>query len=354
MPESQQVRRTFVWMCGAACAALLLSAAIPVEAQQPLGSLKTEGTEVAGTVTVSGGRATIVNAGMVTTIAQPAEISLSRGGAVKVCGGSSVRISQPTMQVAHPPLLTALNRGAMEIHAGAEKSDVILTPDFRLELSDAAPLDLRVRLVANGDTCVENAGRDAPMIHVTEAFGTGAYFIRPGQRVLFEHGSLREVVDHESSSCGCPKPDAVVLAGNGKHGDGKVPEVVSANPFPEAVSQGLQQPTVPQAAPDQTHVQVATTLNYSGVTNAVSGPPGQTTTAGDVAVTPAAAASRPTAPTAATAPTPAQPVEAKPEAATAGTGTTTDAKVVDAAPPPAGPNPFRAIGRFFRHLFGGS
>ncbi len=317
-------------------------------AQESIGTLKTEGAEISGMVTVSGGRAIIANSGIVSASTQPAEIALSRGGSVKVCSGSSVRLSQPTLGVAHPPLLTALNRGAMEIRTAAGKNDVILTPDLRLELSDAAPLNLRIRLVANGDTCVDNAGKDAPMVHATEAFGTGAYLIRPGQRVLFEHGSLSEVVDHETSNCGCPGSDALVLAGEGKRGNGKVPpqtQTARVNPFPEAVSQGLQQPTVPQVASDQTHVQVSSTLNYSGTNNAVTGPPGESTTAG-TSTSVAGSTSEASSTSAAGAPA----AEAAPVAAVP----SVQAKVVEAAPPPAGPNVFRAIGRFFKRLLGGS
>src|SRR5208283_1429294 len=37
-------------------------------------------------------------------------------------------------------------------------------------------------------------------------FDGGAYRVQPGQRVMFERGSLTEVVDHEKETCGCPPP----------------------------------------------------------------------------------------------------------------------------------------------------
>jgi hypothetical protein len=157
---------------------------------------------------------------------------------------------------------------------------------------------------------------------------------------------VREVVDHESSPCGCPKGDGLVLAGKGPKGSGKIPEAARTNPFPEAVSQGLAAPTtpVPVTITGEEHVQVSSALAYSGATNTVVGPPGQVTTAADVAAasasttgTPAASAAPPTAQTAA--------------ATTASAGT--DAHIESAAPPPEGPNPFKAIGRFFKKLFGG-
>ncbi len=333
-------------------------------AEQPLGTVKTDGAEVSGLVSVSNGKATIGNNGAVTAGAQAAVIALARGGEVHVCAGSAVHLSQTSTQARKPPMMMAVDRGAVEIHTSAEKTDAILTPDLRFELSDAAPLDLRIRVVPNGDTCVDNSGKDAPMLHVTETFGDATYFIRPGQRVLFEHGSLREVVDHESSSCGCPRGDSLVLAGKGKKGDGKVPEVVKQNPFPEAVSQGLQPPAPPPAAPPgEVHTQVSSTLNYSGATNSASGPPGQTTTAADVAAGAAAAGDNTAAGTTANATaasgaastTPASTTTAANAGAPAPPSSelpNTGVHVEQAAPPPAGPNPFKAIGRFFQRLFG--
>lgn len=320
------------------CVMGLAGVLLAVRAGAQLGSVATEGVQVAGTVTVSAGRAVIANNGTVTTDLNPAEITLSRGGSVRICTGSSANLSEPVAAVARPPLQLALNRGAVEVRTAAAKNDIVLTPDFRFELSDAAPLDLRLRLVANGDTCVENAGKNAPILHVTEAFGTGAYFIRPGQRVLFEHGSLREVVDHETSSCGCPKTEPLVLAGKGKHGNGKVTEAARNNPFPEAESQGLVKPTVPQAPPDETHVQVSTQLNYSAKTNTVTGPPGQTT--GPAIADTSSASPAASLPVASTATVPVR------------TEAGSKAHIESTAPPPAGPNPFRAMGRFFKRLFG--
>jgi len=164
---------------------------------------------------------------------------------------------------------------------------------------------------------------------------------------LFEHGSLREVVDHESNSCGCPRSgDNLVLAGKGKHGDGKITEAARENPFPEAVSQGLVKPDTPQAAPGEVHAQVTSQLNYSGQTGAVSGPPGQTTTAADAARS--SVAESVAAPPAATV-TPSVSPAATPAA---NSPAATDMHIESAAPPPAGPSPFHAIGRFFRRIFG--
>ncbi len=63
-----------------------------------------------------------------------------------------------------------------------------------------------MRVSPNGDTCVENRGQSAHP-QLTDAFGEASYQLKPGQHVLFEHGSLRAVVDRETTPCGCPPDD---------------------------------------------------------------------------------------------------------------------------------------------------
>ena len=75
----------------------------------------------------------------------------------------------------------------------------------------------------NGDTCVDNAGANAPYVVVTSVFDGGVYRVQPGQRVMFEHGSLQKVVDQEKEPCGCPPPAKS-----------------EANEFPLAQSEGLR------------------------------------------------------------------------------------------------------------------
>lgn len=280
---------------------LALAFAAAGMAQSNIGSVSTAGAQVQGSVSVSNGRATLQNSAVVSAGTTASEVALSRGGTVRVCGGSVAALSRSNATAAGTPLLIALQRGAIEIQAKALRSDAVLTPDLRVEFSGAAPLDLRLRVNPAGDTCVENLGKDAPILHVTEQFSGAGYLVKAGQRVLFEHGSVREVVDRQRFGCGCPKP-------GGK------------DDFPEAVSAGMVQPTVPVAPAGETHVQVSTALNYNGNTQTASGPPNPDGTL----PTTSASATAPTAPA-----------------------------IAPAASRQESGSPFSAIGRFFRHLFGG-
>lgn len=256
-----------------------------------------------GVVKVVGGMAQLVGSSSVTAKAgYNAEVTLTRGGHVTVCQTSVLH----TTASEDASLLLALDRGAMEIRMNATAGDVVMTPDLRVTLASAGPLELEMRVSRNGDTCVENHGRKAPVLNLTDSFGEASYQIKPGQHVLFEHGSLREVVDRETTPCGCPPEQrpGVSIAEAVLSGGQRTPE---EHPFPVAVSEGLAAPEpIPADPAGGTHVVVGATLTYD--------------------------------------PSAAKPAAEPPAAA--------PAIVAETAPQPAQRrSAFTAIGRFFRRIF---
>ncbi len=221
-----------------------------------------------GVLNVADARATLTGNPTVTANTHTAEIKLTRGGTVRVCQSTPLHLSQTPAQA----LLLTLDRGSLEIRTKATPADSLLTPDLRFTPLAEGPLDLQIRVAHNGDTCVDNRGKHAPPLNIVDAFGQASYQLKPGQHVLFEHGSVREVVDRETVPCGCPPdseaPRTIPLAEAALRGGTNAPKVTpaqaaAANPFPIAVSEGLAQPTpLPAETPGVTHVQVASTLTF--------------------------------------------------------------------------------------------
>ncbi len=300
--------------------ALTAAVAMPVAAQQApqpvMGSVATHDALVTGGLEVRGERARLISNASVTAYDHAAAIDLERGGEVLVCATSQFHLLHSGTGSS---LLFALDRGAVEIRTPAQTQDVVLTPDLRFTLVTAGSLDLRLRVTRDGDTCVDNAGTSAPVVAVSDAFSSAGYRLTPGQHVLFEHGDLHQVVDRETSSCGCPAPVAAVTAIVNPQTETLVaPSAVEArNPFPAAVSEGLapEQPIAVNSAPvGEKQTQISGTLAYGG------------TMPDSTAV--------PTAPLPATA--------------------TAPAAVVSTAPPPAPPGAqdlAHIVGRFFHKLF---
>jgi hypothetical protein len=336
---------------GVVCA----SAVTYAQNQQSIGSVGIADATVSGALEVSNGRALLLGASTVTARDHTADVALNRGGSVRVCATSGLHLNAGKGAI-DAPLMLALDRGAIELAIRATTSDVVMTPDLRFTLKSAGPLDLHLRVARNGDTCVENRGAAAPALSVADQFGESSYELHPGQHVLFEHGSLKEVVDNEHEPCGCPPEPVVSVADAGVTGStpaapgtivaGELPKAASElHPFPAAVSAGLAPTAAPPQAPTgAVHAQVSTTMSY-GTGGASDG------TGSDTAVAGASAAPVPAKSTAAPALS-----TASASVPTAEPATSTTTARAEAPPPPPTPPPsdvFHSIGRFFKKLFGG-
>jgi hypothetical protein len=167
--------------------------------------------EASGTVTgalrVTDGKAIIATSGTVTSGTKITEVTLPRRGVLRICASTSVHLaSDATVPAGDTPgLMMALDHGALEASfATGRNSDIVLTPDFRILIGGPGAAEVKVRLAPHGDTCVDNPGANAPYVLVSSVFDGGAYRVQPGQRVMFQHGSLNAVVDQEKEPCGCP------------------------------------------------------------------------------------------------------------------------------------------------------
>jgi len=238
--------------------AMVCALAGTMHAQQLIGYVATKDADVAGAKDVLDGRAVLMGSVSVTAKDHTAPIELARGGTVRVCQTSVLHVNESREMMVAAPLLFSLDRGAIEIQTAATPTDAIMTPDLRLTARSGGPLDLRLRVAGNGDTCVENRGVGAPLLTVSDPFGDATYQLTAGQHVLFEHGSLHEVVDHETSPCGCPDEKGVPVA------DALLAPAAAQHPFPVAISEGLAtEAEVPQAPPGEVHTQVSEALSYS-------------------------------------------------------------------------------------------
>lgn len=324
-----------VWFWAGMASGQQASAPAPSAAPISLASVAMQGVTLSGYTFVKDGRAIVGNNTSISAGDATAALTLTRGGSLNVCATTKIHLSADITTPASG-LMIALDRGSLEAHyTTGQYSDVLLTPDLRILISPPGNADLRIRVGDNGDTCVDNHGDAAPYVLASSLFGEGAYRVQPNQRVLFEHGSLSEVVDNEQEPCGCPAAQPLSVASAGVTGaTAAAPgeavaekpaesRTAAQNPFPLAESEGLKPaPTTgPAVPPGETHVQVTAPLAYDGNAPHAAGTAGQ---------------AMPGAPV----PVPASAIH-----------TTT------AQAPPAAPKAkvgfFGHIGRFFRKMFGG-
>ncbi len=219
--------------------AIFLAASMARAQSVPIAIVPVEGVKLSGALTVAEGKAVIGVSGTITAGDRTAVVTLPHRGNLHICATTKVSLTTDasiatTGDAADAPgLMMGLERGALEANfATGKNSDVILTPNLRILISGPGVAAVRVRLGEQGDTCVDNGGPEAPYVLVSGNFDGGAFRVQPGQRVLFEHGSLQSVVDNEKESCGCP-PDPASLT--------------QSNAFPLAQSAGLT-PAAPALA----------------------------------------------------------------------------------------------------------
>jgi hypothetical protein len=267
----------------------------------PLGGKTGQAPTVTGALEVTADQAIITASGAVTSANATTDVSLPNRGMLHVCAATTVKLAADTSvpKGETPGLLMALDHGAIEANlTTGRNADMVLTPDFRILISGPGTANLKLRLGNKGDTCVDNPGVNAPYVLVSSLFGDGMYRVQPGQRVLFEHGSVHEVVDQEKEPCGCP------------------PEVQpGSNEFPLAQSEGLAPLAKPAPAPP-----------------AENGPKSQMSL--PLVYNSAEHAPKPAPPAVASAPPLPPPAQPEPPAAKHRRGF------------------FRSIGHFFRKLFG--
>ena len=317
--------------------AALLGVGASVYAQQAaIAYVPAAGVTVSGSLSVADGKISIGNNGTIKAGDSTAMVRLARGGDLQVCASTEVHLSRDTsVQGADSALMIAMDRGALQAsYVPGKYSDVLLTPDLRILISGPGTADLKIRVNKQGDTCVDNHGANAPYVTVTSQFEGGVYRVQPNQRVMFEHGSLQQVVDNEAESCGCPAaaPPVAVASSGVKPLPGKT-AAEAANPFPLARSEGLAgpepEPTEPVVPVGVAHAEVAAPIAYSSALTPNPEAPG-------------AAGKAPEALSHAKVPTKVRTQSQ-----------TLDAEIAPATSPKPHRGFFRSIGHFFKEIFAG-
>jgi hypothetical protein len=239
------------------------------QTQQPIAYVPTDGVTLSGSLEVAGGKAVIGNNGSITAGDKTATVTLARGGMLQLCSTTTVHLSRDRSiaDAQSSALMIALDRGALEANYTTGKySDVLLTPDFRVLISGPGKTDLKIRVSPKGDTCLDNHGADAPYVTVASVLDGGLYRVQPNQRVLFEHGSLNEVVDNETEPCGCPPSTLEAARVAPLQPIGGPSSTPADTAFPIAQSEGLAKtpppPTAPAVPAGQPHAQVTVPLVY--------------------------------------------------------------------------------------------
>lgn len=133
-----------------------------------------------------------------------AVLSLSSGGELRVCPGTTVSIIPSANR---HNLLLGMNAGAIETHLDLDDStDSVMTPDFSITLEGPGEFHYAFSADRRGDTCVRALPGNSATAVATELLGDRSYPIKATDQLVFRGGRLDRVDMNVPLECGCPPP----------------------------------------------------------------------------------------------------------------------------------------------------
>jgi hypothetical protein len=242
-----------------------------VQGQNAIGEVLAGDASVRGTLILSAQGTQVLSGSQVAAGDGAALLKLKRGGQVRICPKTNLSVSA---DASGKMLALGLSVGSMELNytlAGA--ADLLMTPDFRVQLISPGTFHLAITVGPSGDTCMRTLPGNNASVFVSEMLGDNSYQLSSGKSVLFAGGKISGAIT-APEACGCPESNRDMLTAEsagptsgsaaGSSADPSAPVAVAAQPAAQPMEKQIAETPPATAQPAAAHLEVGSRFVYRG------------------------------------------------------------------------------------------
>lgn len=254
-------RRAFcAAVCGAAVCAFFAAkrasgawsdAYIPIGDVMSLNSAReAQDALISGLVRLHGADFTLYSGAKIQSLNKVLDVNLERGGKVSLCPRSELQVLSSHEKQG---VLLAFQAGGAQSPFPVSAHDVVMTPDWRIELKgaadDAGPSSVLLTMSNKGEVCFEGKTVQASYFRVSEMAGYAVFNLQGDSMARFANGTMQR----STTACSCQ-------AGSG---DTQISAPLVAANRAAGPSQGPTDPASSSAIAGMQHAETASTYQQA-------------------------------------------------------------------------------------------
>jgi hypothetical protein len=170
------------------------------EASTPVGEVIAQDAFINGVVRMHGSDFTLYSGARIQSLSKGLDVNLERGGTVALCPRSELQVLSSH---GHPGVMLAFQTGGAESPFMMRSNDVVMTPDWRVELKDAqddsAPASLLLTMNEKGDVCFQGHALQSSYFHVSQMAGDAVFNLYGISTARFVDGEMQQT----TAPCSC-------------------------------------------------------------------------------------------------------------------------------------------------------